>query len=194
MLGLGGIGFVFHFKHDGDELQTRFIKVTEDEVALGARCGDFIVLAKFGSGEGIRTNLVKLCFRIDFQAFSDGLGGLLGLEILVKFHLFIGGLELDLIITADRRQGQLAFLFLKGQLVFDGVPLLFQTGQAALEFVLVVESGLFQLALEGLNFLLFFSQGTLHVQLVLRGCFFQLSLQVRNFLVLFIEIGLQLIF
>ena len=114
VLGLGGVGFVFHFKHDGNELQSRFIKVAEDEVALGARCGNFIVLAKFGSGEGIGADLVKLRFRIDFQTFSDGLGGLLGLEVLVKFHLFIGSLELDLVITANRRQGQFTFLFLKG--------------------------------------------------------------------------------
>ena len=111
LLAGGLVAFVLHLKHNGEDFDTLVVILAVDIVPLGPR-PRIIVLTELGLREHAHAVTVKFVLTVLFQALANHLGGLLGLEVLVKLDGFILLAQLQLVLLLISLAGQLGFLLL----------------------------------------------------------------------------------
>ncbi len=88
VFGGGGVGFVFHFEHDGNEFGAVITGLAVDEVAL-ATSSRVIVFFEIGFRESGRADEVELSLTMLFETFADHFGGLASFKIFIIFDLLV---------------------------------------------------------------------------------------------------------
>ncbi len=88
VLGRRVVVLVFHLEHDGDDLVSVLVALTENEVALGA-AARVVILLKIGVGEGRHAQAVELGLAVLFERLAHHLGGKARLHVAQALDLFV---------------------------------------------------------------------------------------------------------
>ncbi len=88
VLGRRVIVLVFHLEHDGNDLVSVLVALTENEVALGA-AARVVVLLKVGIGEGRHAQAVELGLAVLLERLAHHLGGEARLHVAQALDLFV---------------------------------------------------------------------------------------------------------